>query len=149
MRILRWIAGVVLLTLAAAGCGGDEHNTIDVGDPWARPTAPGAESAAFYATFTNDTGADDLLNDWYSASCQEIQVHNTTLTDGVMSMAPATPADLFIANDASLILEPGGLHIMCVGLVEPLVEGETVLLELTFDTSGVITFEVPVEQREG
>ena len=66
-----------------------------------------------------------------------------------MSMAPATPADLFIANDASLNLEPGGLHIMCVGLVEPLVEGETVLLELTFDTSGVITFEVPVEQREG
>lgn len=148
MRVSRWIAGVVLLTLAAAGCG-SEHNTIDVGDPWARPTAPGADSAAFYVTFTNDTGADDLLTDGYSTSCEEIQVHNTTLTDGVMSMAPASAADLFIANDASLNLEPGGLHVMCVGPREPLVEGETVQLELTFDKSGVITFDVPIEQREG
>ena len=148
MRVSRWIAGVVVLALAAAGCG-SEHNTVDVGDPWARPTAPGAENAAFYATFTNDTGADDLLTEGYSANCREIQVHNTTLTDGVMSMAPATAADLFIANDASLNLEPGGLHVMCVDPIEPFVEGETVQLELTFDKSGVITFDVPIESRQG
>jgi hypothetical protein len=41
-------------------------------------------------------------------------------------------------------LEPGGLHIMLMGLKAPLKKGETIELILTFAKAGQVKLEVPV-----
>lgn len=136
-------AGVLALIAVACGTGDD----IGVDDPWARPTPPDAESTAVYVEFENNSGGTELLIDGYSPACGRLEIHRTDTVDGVTSMERASAADLRVGDGESLVLEPGGLHLMCLDPTEPLVEGDTISMELTFERSGVVIFDVPVEQR--
>jgi hypothetical protein len=53
-------------------------------------------------------------------------------------------AAIEIAPGAPTVLEPGGLHIMLVGLGQKLVEGGTLPLTLTFEQAGSIELEAPI-----
>ena len=43
--------------------------------------------------------------------------------------------------------EPGGLHVMLVGVPDGLQAGETLQMKLVFENAGEISIEVPVEER--
>ncbi|MGB2202351.1 MAG: copper chaperone PCu(A)C [Pseudooceanicola atlanticus] len=43
-----------------------------------------------------------------------------------------------------MVFEPGGLHIMLMGLQEPLVEGDSIQLDLLFDDGGRMPVNVRV-----
>ncbi len=138
----------LLLTgaLLAASCG--SSGELSVSDPWARPTAPGAENAAFYLEIEN-SGDDEILTGASSDRCTMTEVHATTMTDGVMSMAPASAEALTISSGGSLTLEPGGIHVMCMGIKAPLIQGEVVTVELRFFEADPISVDATVEQRTG
>lgn len=142
------LLAVALAVGALVGCGSDDGpTTIGTSDMWARPTAPDASNAAFYGTITNESEVTISFDEGYSRACETIELHESTMSDGVMSMGPADPADTILEPGESLVLEPMGLHVMCIGLDEPLVEGTPVDLELTFDGAGAVITEVAVEQR--
>jgi copper(I)-binding protein len=44
----------------------------------------------------------------------------------------------------AVALQPGGYHIMLLGLAEPLTLGETIEVTLQFENAGEQTVEVPV-----
>ena len=44
---------------------------------------------------------------------------------------------------APVVLQPGGLHLMVIGLGEPLAEGATLPLTLTFERNGESALELP------
>lgn len=138
---------VLAIGLAALiGCSSTEAS-IGTSDMWARPTAPDVSTAAFYGTITNNADVTISFEDGYSRACERIEIHESSMQDGVMSMAPAS-ADLTRLDPGdSLVLEPMGLHVMCIGLRDPLVEGTPVDLEMTFDGAGAFVTEVTVEQR--
>ena len=52
--------------------------------------------------------------------------------------------DLSIAPGREVELKPGGLHIMLMGLKEPMLEGSRIKLELIFDDGGRIPVAVSV-----
>lgn len=142
---LRLALATAAVVLSAAACGSDDP--VSTTDMWARPTAPDATSAAFYGTLTNNTEEVVSLEDGYSRFCDRVELHRSSSVDGVVSMAPADATDLLIATGENMTLEPVGLHVMCVGLMEPLVEGTPVSLELTFAETGAFVTEVAVEER--
>ena len=43
--------------------------------------------------------------------------------------------------------QPGGLHVMLLGLNSDLVVGDTIEVTLTFEKAGAITLQVPVEEN--
>lgn len=131
--------------LAAVACGTGDDMSVD--DPWAEPTDADSDTSSIYATFDNNSGGDDLLIDGYSPACGRLEIHRTDTVDGVDSMSRASAADLRVGNRGSLVLEPGGLHLMCISPSDPLAAGDTISLELTFENTGVLIFDVPVEQR--
>ena len=45
-------------------------------------------------------------------------------------------------------LKPGGYHIMFMGLKGPLVEGDTIEVQLTFEKAGDVTVRMPVAARD-
>ena len=141
---VRMAIAAAAVVLAAVGCGSDDP--VSTADMWARPTAPDATNAAFYGTLTNNTEEVVSLSDGYSKSCEEIELHRSSSVDGVVSMAPADASELLIAPGGNMTLEPVGLHVMCVGLIEPFVEGTAVSLELTFAETGTFVTDVEVEQ---
>jgi copper(I)-binding protein len=64
-------------------------------------------------------------------------------TSGTMKMEHQTSVP--IPPEGEVRLEPGGLHLMLVGLVQDLKEGDKFPLSLNFQESGEIEVEVTVE----
>lgn len=61
-----------------------------------------------------------------------------------MTMQPVSAID--VPAGETVVLEPGGYHVMLLELVEPLEEGQTFDLTLVFEEAGEVT--VPVEVRD-
>lgn len=144
IKSLRAILVVLGLTVLGA-CASD--GPVTTSDMWGRPTAPDAPNAAFYGTITNNSDQLISLTEGYSRACDEIEIHRSTMEDGVASMGPADPAETELSPGEAMVLEPMGLHVMCIGVTEPLVEGSTITLELTFEGTGALETEVAIEQR--
>lgn len=139
-RVLAWL----VVASVMAGCGGSDG--ISVTDAWARPLPESAPAAAMFLTVENDGDADDLLVAARSDVCTATELHESSMEDGVMSMRPVT-GGIAVPAGERVVLEPGGLHVMCVGPTAPFAAGTTVSLTLTFDGAGSIDVEVPVEDR--
>jgi periplasmic copper chaperone A len=137
------LLAAVLLASACGGAGGG----IAVDDPWGRTSPMNTEMGAFYMTIQNGGDTADRVVAGSSERCSMIEFHNSSMdADGVMSMAPA-PELFVVPAKGSLVLEPAGLHVMCMGLSAPLVEGDTVTLELEFEQAGTVTVDVKVGDR--
>lgn len=61
-----------------------------------------------------------------------VEIHETTMEGDVMRMRPLENG-ITVAPGETVELRQGGLHIMLIGLVEPLVEGTAIPLTLTFE----------------
>jgi copper(I)-binding protein len=88
--------------------------------------------------------ADELVGADVDASIAgEVQLHTTeTAADGTATMAEQMTMP--IPAGGGLVLEPIGNHLMLVGLVDPLTNGETFDMTLHFATAGDVAVEVEV-----
>lgn len=135
-----WLA--ILMSFVTSACGGGSR--IEVVDAWARPTPPVAEAAAFYVTVDNH-GDRDVLLSASSDRCEVTELHDHVLEDNILMMREVGPLE--VQGQESLVMEPAGLHIMCLGVAEELVVGEEVTVLLGFEEAGEIEVAVIVEQR--
>lgn len=144
------LAAIVLVVLhsAATVTAARAHDytvrglTID--HPWARPTPGGAKTAAFYLKLVNKSDEADTLVSAASERGAKIEIHETTVTDGVAKMR-RVEAGLAVAANSTVALEPSGLHLMVLGLEQPLKDGDRVPLQLTFKNRGTVKVVVNVE----
>ena len=139
---------IPLALLAAAPVWAQEHRhggPLTVRHPWARPTVDGQTVGAAYATLANAGAASDRLLAARTEAARAVELHAHTITpDGVARMRPVAAIEIPAGGETSLA--PGGLHIMLIGLAEPLREGATFPLTLTFEGAGELTVEVRVER---
>ena len=120
-----------------------ESGPVIVSHPWARATAPGARTGAAYLKIESAPGAKDRLIGARSPVAEAVEVHATTITDGIARMRRVETIE--IAPDRPADLAPGGAHLMLVGLKSPLKEGDAFPLILTFAEAGDVALEVVVE----
>ena len=143
------ILAVALLISALAFTGAATAHETKLGDlliekVWARASIGQAKAGAAYLTVVN-TGADpDRLVGAKSPAAREAALHVNTMVDGIMKMRPV--AAIEVTPGEPTVLQPGGLHIMLIGLASPLVEGETFPLTLTFEKAGEIEVDVLIEK---
>lgn len=111
--------------------------TLRVEGAWAR-TSPMLELAgAAFMVLVNDGPAAAALVAVSSPAAAMVELHQTTAdASGVMTMAPVE--SIPVPAGGRTELAPGGYHLMLIGLVEPLVEGATVPLTLTFEGGAVV-----------
>jgi copper(I)-binding protein len=128
-----------LVITACSGEGG-----LVVVDAWARPTPEVADSAAFYVSLSND-GPDVVLEGAQAAICETTALHDSVLEDGVMEMRPVDT--IAVGGGDDLVMEPGGLHLMCFGLGHQLMENEEIEVSLLLEDNGAVTAAVSVEDR--
>lgn len=100
---------------------------------------------AAYMTIQNDGPQDVTL---LGASCdvaESVQIHETTITDGVVQMRQRP--QLSIRAGSALELRPGGAHLMLLGLHRPLNSGQVVPLTLRF-ADGERTVQATVQRGD-
>ena len=115
MRSRTTSAAVAALLLAA--CGGGGSGVVTVTDSWASPTPPNAPTAAIYVQIENGTDSGDRLVNVSVDRCDAVELHTTNIDENrIMRMRLAAPEALLIPAGKTLEMEPGGLHVMCIGL---------------------------------
>ncbi len=116
---------------------------LHVQDAWTRESPMVDLAGAAYMIIHNGSDADDALVGASSPAAEVVEIHLSSMDDeGMMSMQQVEEIPIPAHGDA--ILEPGGYHIMLIGLVEPLTEGSEVELSLEFITAEAQTVNAPV-----
>lgn len=109
---------------------------------WVRATPGLSPNGAAFVTLTDTSGLGDLLVAAESPVAATIELHIYRLVDDVMQMRAVTSVP--IPAGGSVSLRPGAEHMMLVGLKQPLQEGETIPISLTFASSGTVKTMAPV-----
>jgi copper(I)-binding protein len=102
-------------------------DTVKVDHPWVRATAPGQKVAGGFMTLTAD--ADMVLVGGASPAAKHIELHFMRMENGVMEMRELK--EIPLPKGKAVSLEPGGLHVMFIGLKNPIREGQKVPLTLS------------------
>jgi copper(I)-binding protein len=133
----------ILLAAALLSATPAEAQTqpIEVQNAWARATAAGAKAGGVFLTIT-DKGGPDRLVGASTPVAAVAEVHETVNDNGVMRMRPI-PA-LPLQPGQPVVLQPGGYHIMLMGMKQQLKDGETFPVTLNFEKAGSITATVHV-----
>jgi uncharacterized protein YcnI len=111
--------------------------------PWTRATPPGAKLAGGYLTIMNMGKTSDRLTGGSFGNGGKIEVHEMTMTDGVMKMRELGKG-LEIKPGATVKLEPGGYHLMLLNLAAPFKQGDKVKTQLIFEKAGKIDVDLDV-----
>ncbi|MFD3191233.1 copper chaperone PCu(A)C [Sedimentitalea sp. HM32M-2] len=139
------IAAVAAVTLSSGAWAEDMAEKIMIMDPYVRSAMKSATTGAAFMTLMNKTDQDDRLIRASSEIAERVELH-THIEDenGVMQMREVEDGFVVPAGGAHL-LQRGGDHVMFMGLKQPLTDGETVSVTLTFEQAGEVVVEVPVD----
>jgi copper(I)-binding protein len=88
---------------------------------------------------TNRGEADDALLGASVDGCQVIELHDMFMDGDVMIMRPVEGGEIPIPAGETVALQPGGLHVMCIGKEAPLELGSSVEIALQFRNAGPVT----------
>jgi copper(I)-binding protein len=135
------LGAALILLLAAAGAVAQTAD-IQIKDAWARATPGAAQTAAAYVTIVSAAG--DRLTAASTPVAQKAELHTMTMDGSVMKMRQVDDIDLPAGK--TVTLKPGGYHIMLTGLTQPLTEGQTFPLTLTFEKAGTREVTVAVQK---
>ncbi|MEP9355257.1 copper chaperone PCu(A)C [Xanthobacter sp. KR7-65] len=135
-----------LLLLSAQRLLAHEYKVGDllIDHPWARATPLGADVAAGYMVIQNAGAAPDRLVSASAPFATRVELHEMTVTNGVMRMQPLKEGLPIPPGDA-LVLKPASFHLMFFGLKQPLKEGMMVDATLTFAKAGKVPVQFQVE----
>jgi copper(I)-binding protein len=116
---------------------------LQISSAFSRATLPNAPVGAGYLVVTNTGTADDRLVSASSDIAGMTQFHTMKMEGDVMKMSELGEG-VVIPAGGSVTFAPGGNHIMFMELKQPLVEGTTFPVTLTFEKAGTIEvrFEV-------
>jgi len=141
MRILALISALCLVLLGSAAAKADTG--IEIDHPWARATAGGSANGAVYLKIVNH-GGDDTLIAAATPAAGKAELHVSANENGVMTMRPL--GEVAVKAGSTVEFKPNGMHVMLLGLKQPLKAGETFPLTLTFRKAGTIATAVKVEK---
>ena len=134
MRILGICIFLVVPATIAAALTLILSGTLAIGPVWARAIPSGADIAAGYASIENMSSKPDRLVGAEFGAAREVRLHQTD-SNGPGASMRAVPFVLIPARE-TVVLKPGGYHVMAAGLGRALVAGEEVEGALIFETAG-------------
>jgi periplasmic copper chaperone A len=112
----------------------DADARLEVGDGWVRPVAgadTGQVNSAAYFTIRNHSREPLVLIGARSEAAARVEVHETTLDDGVARMRPIDRVEVPAREE--VVFEPRGIHLMLLDLRRDLYAGDSLSITLRFD----------------
>lgn len=142
---MRMIVGLgIFLAFLTASAGAQQGTSsgapLQVAQPWARAST--GTTGAAYLRIENRGSAPDRLVAASTPIAEKAEVHENKIENGVMKMRPV--GAVVIGPGQSAVLKPGAEHVMLMGLKQPLKQGESFPLTLTFEKAGDVQVIVHV-----
>ena len=116
-------------------------------DGWVRASIGRAPNSAAYMTLMTHGTETDKLIAVSTPTAETAELHTHLMENDIAKMRPVEAIE--VAPGEPTVLEPGGLHVMLMGLKGTLEEGSELSLTLTFENAGDVTFDVPILGMSG
>lgn len=138
------LAAALALALPLSILAGEADLTVVA--PYVRMVPPGTPNSAAFMTIVNDGTSDRRLVKADSPVARAVELHSHTNEQGLMRMRQVSAIEVKAKGRAEL--KSGGYHVMLIDLRQPLKEGETVPLTLTFDDGSMSKVDAPVRKPQ-
>lgn len=134
--------GLLLLVGSAIAHEYSSHG-VTVVHPWARATPGGAKVGSAFFEMKAARGHNDRLIGARSPVAGSAELHNHIMEGGIARMRSVD--GIAVRAGRSVVLKPGGYHVMLMGLMGPLKEGDLLKLTLVFENAGEIEVDATLE----
>lgn len=160
-RVLVTLLAAALALTLLAGCGDEDKAGTEtasseptITDPWARTTAEGAKTGAIYMTIKGASADDRLVSASVSDELAgKVEIHEVVpagddtageMESGKMESEEMTMGEMVMREvdgiavpaGATVMLRPGGFHVMLLELQKAIAPGDEVEVTLTFEKAG-------------
>ena len=122
------------------------QTALKVEGAWARPTVQGQDAGGGFLKITGGATADKLVSASAAVS-KTVELHSMVMEGDVMRMREIGVID--VPAGKTVELKPGGLHVMFIGIAQPLKNGDSFPLTLRFEKAGEVKVEVKVMTQAG
>jgi periplasmic copper chaperone A len=141
--VSRWLLLVSMFcSLSIHGRALAGSDGLEVSGAWLRPTIGGSPMTALYMSVKNNGEVADALVGVSTPAATNSQLHESRVTDGVVSMLPVEALPL--PSHTVVVLEPKATHVMLLGLTRLLKTGDQIPVTLHFKAAGDITVPAAV-----
>jgi len=118
----------IFFILGLAGLATWAQAQVSVQQAWVRASVPQQQATGAFMLITS--AKDSRLVGATSSLTPSVEVHEMAMQDNVMRMRQVPAVELPAGK--TVALQPGGYHVMLMGLKQPVVAGDTVPLTLSF-----------------
>lgn len=148
MSIRIIVTGFSLLAMLAAGSvmAGSGADDVQISGAYARAVPPGQPNSAAFLTLNNGSGTDHELVDAESPVAKVVELHTHINKDGMMQMRRVEKIDVPAGKETRL--QPGGYHVMLIGLKEQLMPDQQIELTLVFKDGSRSRITAPVRKLQ-
>ncbi|MBI3418929.1 MAG: copper chaperone PCu(A)C [Proteobacteria bacterium] len=142
--MLKIIFAVLSIVSMFIGYDCSKEKSFTITEAWARATPSDPTPEAAYFVIHNHTDADDALVSLITPAAESAELYANVEKNGVWELGPTGP--YVIAAGKDLTLRPGGVYVVLKGLKQPLNEGDTFPLTITFNKAGKVEQDVLVKK---
>ncbi len=141
MYLMRFFLAALSLAFSA---GAAAEAAISLKGAWVRALPPSQPNTAAYLIIENTGTEEAEVVAAKAAGAERVEFHTTREVDGYVRMEQLTT--LKVAAGQTLVLAPGGAHLMLLGLAAMPTSGDTVQLCLAFATGTEVCTDAPVRK---
>lgn len=149
------LTGIVAAALLLAGCAAPapqvaaapEADSVTMSDAWVKSAEEGMSAA--FGVLANSGDNDVTIVSASTEASPMIELHETVESESGEMMMQQKEGGFVVPAGGSLALEPGGNHIMLMGLVTAIRAGDEVTFVLTFSDGSTLEFTAPGKDFSG
>ncbi len=141
-KLTMMVALILAIAVQPVSAADFKIGNLTVENPWSRATPGKARNGVAYLSISNRGAAPDKLVSISTAAAKRAHIHRTRMKDGMVSMQPMD--ELILRPGSSVLLRPGGMHVMLMGLAAALKQGGSFQMTLNFEKAGSLTVKVGI-----
>ncbi|MUZ74876.1 copper chaperone PCu(A)C [Agrobacterium vitis] len=122
--------------------------SLKISGGYLKAMIPGQPVGGGFVTINNTGSVEDKLIAISSPRAMRVELHEMVMQGTIMKMRKI-PDGFAIAPGATLKMEPGGYHLMFMGVQMPFKADQTVPVTLTFEKAGKLELAMPVVTVRG
>lgn len=146
IRSLSLTLPLLLATFVPALAAADAAESIMVMDAYVRAVPPGQTNSAAYMKLHNGSGEHHAVVGAKTDVAKMAELHTHTSEGGMMKMRKIEKID--IQPNGEAVLQPGGDHVMLMGLKADLKDGDNAMITLVFEDGSKKMVHAPVRKME-
>jgi len=140
---MKYIKKFVLTLLTTVMLISNSYADISIKNAWFKKAPPVAPIRAAYMTIVNLSDTETKITKLTSPQFKKVEIHQTSLNDGVYSMSQLD--NVRIEAKANISLKPRGTHLMLMQPTQSLFGLNEIQISVYSDNNSVVTLTIPAK----